>query len=202
MADQILLYISAAPDLKREREILGRAVTEIPVTLRWRIVQSPSRDDPIDLAAVSGADLHLLLLGSDIRAPVGLEWVIARRDGHWPVPFLKRGVLRTPAAESFVRYIGEQASWHSFRDAADLRLQALRLLAHHILERAVYYALSAEELARLQTWRFELEASTPAISEARSGTGESGVVLSRERYVPSEGILIQPDTDKENKKAL
>jgi hypothetical protein len=30
MVDTLLLYISAAPDLGAERDVLGRAVTEIP----------------------------------------------------------------------------------------------------------------------------------------------------------------------------
>jgi hypothetical protein len=33
MADEVLLYISAASDLQREREILGWVVTEVPVPL-------------------------------------------------------------------------------------------------------------------------------------------------------------------------
>jgi hypothetical protein len=41
MADEVLVYVSAAPDLQREREILSRAVTEVPVPLGWRVVQSP-----------------------------------------------------------------------------------------------------------------------------------------------------------------
>lgn len=73
MVDEILVYISATPDLQQEREIPGRAVTEIPVALGWRVVQSPSGDEPADLNAAARADVHTLLLGSDIRAPIGLE---------------------------------------------------------------------------------------------------------------------------------
>ena len=85
MADQVNLYVSAAADLEHEREILGRAVTEIPVTLGWRIVQSPLRDDPVDLVAVVEADVHLVIMGGDIRAPIGREWMAARRAGR-PLP--------------------------------------------------------------------------------------------------------------------
>ncbi|MDQ4076092.1 MAG: hypothetical protein M3220_07575, partial [Chloroflexota bacterium] len=105
MTEQVRLYISAASDLEGEREILGRAVTEIPVDLGWRIAQSPRRNDPVDEDAVVRADVHVLLLGSDIRAPVGLEWLAARRAGQQPLPFLKRDVRRTPAAMEFIRYI-------------------------------------------------------------------------------------------------
>jgi hypothetical protein len=96
MADQILLYISAAEDLRPEREILSRAVTEVPVSLGWRIVHSPV------------------------------------------------------------------------------------------------------ELSRLQGRRAELESSPGEAGEvSRGGAGESDVLLSRERYVPSDGVLIQ-DRDGED----
>ena len=49
MADQVLLYISAASDLEREREVLSKAVTEIPVDLGWRIVQSPRGSQALEV---------------------------------------------------------------------------------------------------------------------------------------------------------
>jgi hypothetical protein len=192
MADELLVYVSAAPDLEREREILGRAVTEVPVPLGWRVVQSPAGDEPADLEAAARADVHLLLLGSDIRAPIGREWLTARRAGRQPVPLLKQGVLQTPAAQSFQRYIEEQVAWRPFRDGAELRLLGLRLLADHILARAQHYALSPLELARLQAWRSELGGRGKDVEAVtRGGAAASGIVLSPERYVPSEGVLIQ-----------
>ena len=191
--NQIILYISAAADLEPERDLLARAVTEVPVTLGWRIVQSPGGDEPADLEAVAKADLHLLLLGSDIRAPIGQEWIAARRAGRWPVLLLKQGILRTSAGQNFERFVAEQATWQPFRDGAELWRLVLKLLAGHLLARAKTYGLSAAELANLQTWRAALEeASAPTEQGARGVAGESGVVLSRERYVPSEGVLIQP----------
>ena len=80
-----------------------------------------------------------------------------------------------------------------FRDGAELRRLVLKLLVSHLLARAATYGLTAAELASLQAWRAELEeAPAPTEQEARGVAGESGIVLSRERYVPSEGVLIQP----------
>jgi hypothetical protein len=190
--DQVYLYISAASDLRAEREILGRAVTEVPVPLGWRIVHSPAGDEPVDLEAVVQADLHLLLLGSDIRAPIGLEWQAARRAGREPVLYLQERVLRTPAAQDFVRFVAQQGTWRRFQGLADLRSRVLRLLTRHILEHAQRYALSPVEMIRLQSWRAELESAAGEVGEAaRGGAGESGVLLSRERYVPSDGVLLQ-----------
>lgn len=198
MANQVLLYISAASDLKHEREVLGRTAAEIPVSLGWRIVQSPVGDVPVDLDAVSRADVHLLLLGGDIRAPIGVEWVAARRAGRPTLLFLKQRVLRTPAAQDFVRYVGGVEAWQPFTDAADLKMRVLGLLVDHILERADYFALLPVELVRLRGWRSGLEGS-PSVTEdePRRGIGEGGVILSPDRYVPSDGVLIQPREEKE-----
>jgi hypothetical protein len=193
MADEILIYISAAADLQEEREILGRAVTEVPVTLGWRVVQSPPGDEAADLDAAAHADVHMLLLGSDIRAPIGREWIAARRAGRQPVPFLKLGVLQTPGAQSFQRYIEEQVAWRPFRNGAELRRRVLKLLADHILARAQYYALSPPEMTRLRGWLAEIDSPGRSPAEtARGGAAASGIVLSPQRYVPSEGVLIRP----------
>jgi hypothetical protein len=137
--------------------------------------------------------VHLLLLGSDIRAPIGQEWIAARRAGRKPVLLLKQGILRTSAGQNFERFVAEQATWQPFRDGAELRHLVLKLLASHLLAGAATYGLTEAELVGLQAWRAELERAPAAVEQgARGVTGESGVVLSRERYVPSEGVLIQP----------
>ncbi len=194
MVVPVILYISAASDLDDERDILGRAVTEVPVDVSWRIGQSPRRNNPIDGETLSKADLHLLLLGGDIRAPVGLEWLTARRAGRMPLPFLKQGARRTPAAREFVRYIEAQTEWRPFKDASELRRAMWRLLGDYLLRQAAVYALSHVELERLRAWRTGLE-SAPASAEEQpqGGAGESSVILSEGRFVPSEGVLIEPD---------
>jgi hypothetical protein len=71
----VTIYISAASDLMAERETLARMIAELPVTLAWRIAQTPvSQTDSLDTEALQVADLHFLLMGTDIRAPVGLDW--------------------------------------------------------------------------------------------------------------------------------
>ena len=121
MADRILLYISAASDLSFEREVLGRAIIEIPTSLGWRIKQTPVADELLDLEAVAAADVHILIMGGDIRAPVGAEWLAARHARRLPTLFLKQGAHHTPAAQIFVRDLERHAGWRPFDDAADLR---------------------------------------------------------------------------------
>lgn len=193
MADTVVLYISAAADLAPEREVLGRAVTELPVTLGWRVVQTPLADERLDLAAAAAADVHFLLVGSDIRAPVGLEWIAARRAGRSPVLFLKKDTSRTPAARAFVHELERKASWRLFKDATDLRRQVLVLLADHLLAHADYFVLRPAELEALRAWRDGLETAEQRLpDETRGGAGASAVILSPERFIPSEGVLVRP----------
>ena len=182
----VTLYISAAADLMAEREALARMVAALPVTLAWRIAQTPVTDaDFLDLEALQVADLHLLVMGSDIRAPVGLEERIASRAGRLSAAFLKRGILRTPAGQVFIK--GAGVAWQPFADVADLTRQVQRLLVEHLVSYALRYALTPEEVARL-------EALTPAEEPARGGggkeAGHSAVILSRERFEPSEGVVV------------
>lgn len=192
MADEFLLYISASQDLSIERDLIARAVTEIPVTLGWRIVQSPLKGGLLDREALLKADIHLLLIGCDIRAPIGYEWSVAHKAGRQTVLFRKTGIPVTPAGQIFIREINEIAIWNQFENSASLRLEILKLISDHIIENAIHFALKPDEYERLLTWREELDREKPSpVLEGPSGAGESSVILSRERYMPKEGRLIQ-----------
>ncbi|MGC9332621.1 MAG: hypothetical protein ACP5JJ_00615 [Anaerolineae bacterium] len=66
-----------------------------------------------------------------------------------------------------------------------------------ILGRAVT-ELSPVGVARLQCWQVELESAAEEMGDgSRAGAAESGWLLSRERYVPSDGVLVQ-DRDGED----
>ena len=66
----------------------------------------------------------------------------------------------------------------------------------HVIDRAIHYRLSPVELARLEEWRTEIAAAPSLAEEGGRGAGESGVILSRERFVPSEGVLIDAERVK------
>ena len=99
--------------------------------------------------------------------------------------------MRTPAAQDFIRFVGAQAAWQSFSSRNELRAKVLMLLVQHVLAEAHRYALSPVELTRLQAWRTDLELpASPPGESTRGGAGESGIVLSPDRYVPAEGVLV------------
>lgn len=199
MIDKFRLYISAAPDLRFERDVLARAITEIPTTLGWTITQTPTASREPDLAAVRQANAHLLILGSDIQAPVGLEWAIARRAGKPVVLLYKSSVTQTQAAQAFVREVAKQGNWRAFEDAAGLRRLVLKLLAERLISNAAGYEMLPDELDRLKAWRSTLdEKQKGAVSDARPSAssglaaGADAVILTTERFIPAEGKLLKP----------
>jgi len=194
--DTLLLYVSAAKDLVPERDLVGRCVTEIPVSLGWKISFSPLKEKQIDTNMIRQADIHILMLGQDIRAPIGYEWVLSRRVNRNPILFLKKKVPRTPAARDFIRTLKDFSIWHKYEDHTDLRHQILVMISKYILTNANIFALRSLEHEILTDWTKELEDGAPEqIDETQGGAGESSVIISAERFVPKDGVLINPKKD-------
>ena len=194
MTDPFLLYISAAADLKAERELLGKSIAEIPVDLGWKITLSPSKNEPLDLEFISRSDCHILIMGNDIRAPIGLEFQQALQFGRKPVTCLKTKQNRTPAANEFIRYVSAFSQWQMFAGWRELQKLVLPLIIDRILERALAFSLTPVEIANLGQWQTDLVGASDVVEEdLGGGTGESSVILSVDRFTPSDGILIDPD---------
>ncbi len=185
--EKLLLFISATPDLRLERDVVVRAVTEIPTSLGWTIKQTPSAGRDSDLRAVSAADFHLLLLGRDIQAPVGLEWAGARRAGRQAQLF-RLDAPQTQAGAAFVRETSRHCAWTLFKDAVELRRLALAVLGDHLIAHAPAYDIAEKELAELRKWRATL--SEKKVDDIRAKDESGGVILSPERFVPKEGTLL------------
>jgi hypothetical protein len=183
----VIIYISAASDLMAEREALARMIAALPVTLAWHILQTPvSEADSLDLEGLQSASLHFLIMGSDIRAPVGLERHVARRAHRPVVAYLKQSVPRTPAGQVFIN--DARGTWQTFRDAPDLSGQIQRVLVEYLVRHAAQYALTPEEVAKLEALPIP-DTSTEQVSGGEEA-GHSAVVLSHERFEPSEGIIL------------
>lgn len=192
MIDKLRLYISAAPDLRFERDVLARSITEVPTTLGWSIKQTPGPEREPDLDAVARADVHVLMIGADIQAPVGLEWAVARRHGRAVALLQKISALHTQAAQAFIRDAARHGDWVGFEDAVDLRRRVLRLLVDHILAHAVRLEVGEDESATLREWRRTLDAKPKhGVDDRRGGAEASAVILTSERFEPSEGKLLR-----------
>jgi hypothetical protein len=193
VVDTFNLYISAANDLQAERDLLSRIVTEIPVTLGWQINFSPFGKKKLVENFVVDADLHLLLLGSDIRAPIGFELHLSRNLRRRPILFRKNGIARTPAAVDFIRSISNYEKWQTYLELADLRHLALGNIGQFILDQADFFSLGSDEYNRLSNFLTKLnDSDTEEIEIGPGVAGEDSVILSRERFTPRGGVLIQP----------
>ena len=201
MVDIFKLYISAANDLQIERDLLSRSVIEIPVTLVWQINLSPFGKKKIDEKSILDADMHILILGTDIRAPIGFELYLSRSIGRRPISFRKKGIARTLAASEFVRSLSHFLNWVAFENLADLRYQALNQIGHSILNRADYYNLKQKEYDKLSTFMKDLEdKQLQQFESVNGGAGENSFILSRERFTPKGGVLIQAPEDGDQEK--
>lgn len=184
----VIIYISAASDLMAEREALARMIAALPVTLAWQVIQTPLGEGKLDLTIVAAVDLHILLMGGDIRAPVGLEVYAGQEAGRPSVAFLKQKGVRTLAGDIFVQQT--RRDWRPFTGPVDLSRQVQQLLAEHLLQHAIRYALTPVEVEHLAALRTTTQASMPQPESSGPEAGHSAIILSRERYIPSEGIIV------------
>lgn len=192
MSNELILYISAASDLLVERDLINRAITEIPADLRWHIVQSPLREGEVDSIAVQNAFAHLLLLGGDIRAPIGHEYALARRVGRLPLCLLKRGVNRTAAAVDFQKFVGLETKWQPFADGSSLRKIILAEIGTQLRKQSLQIGLTATEYDQVSAWLDKMdEEQTEEIQDRHNNLGESSIILSESRLDPQGGKLIK-----------
>lgn len=190
MADPVRLFISAGPELEPEREAIGQALAGFPINLGWEIKRTPRSNEPADLEAVRNCDFFVLLFGSDIRAPVGWEWMVARQTERVWLAFLKGGILQTPAGREFARDL--QTAWQPFRTGQDLAKQLVEALSARLLERWQAFDLSAQEWQVLSAYLARLRREKPKEGpEAEpAGAGEGGVILAPGRDVPRGGVVV------------
>ena len=192
MTHELILYISAANDLMAERDLINRAIAEIPADLRWHIVQSPLRVGEVDSLAIQHAFFHLLLLGGDIRAPIGHEYQLGLQVGQLPLCLLKRGVNRTAAAVDFQKFVGLETTWESFSDGLSLRKLVLEQIGTKLRKQTMQIGLTATEYDQISAWldKMDGEADVNQIEDRHKKLGENSIILSESRLEPKGGKLL------------
>jgi hypothetical protein len=178
LARSIRIFASSSPDLASERECLGQAVAELPISVRCDVHHTPSVGEDVDevLSFVDDCDVYILVLGADFAAPMGLEWNRARLSRRKLIAFRKR-VLRSPSAQKLVREAG--ASWHEFETPSDLKALVGRQLARLILDQGEEFGLHLGDVESLVSIVEEGDQEAPVKPERRHGAGRSGVILGR-----------------------
>lgn len=194
MVDTFKLFISAANDLPDERELVGHLVTEIPVTLGWQLNLTPMGKNAENKDLILDADYHLIIFGEDIRAPIGYEWHISRNAGRTPPFFIKTNIPRTIAGGDFLKRISRYPLLNSYASLAEFRKLVLTNIAQHIIKYADLFEIKSLELENVSNFIDELEDVEPNLLD--NVTGEDSIILTRERFMPKNGVLLQsPDEE-------
>lgn len=189
MATRVRLFISAGPAEEPAREVLGRALAELPANIGWVIKRTP------DVYAVPECHLFALILGADIVAPVGLELWWARRTGKPILAYLADG-SRTPAGQVFLQ---ENAllDWRRYGDLAALRRAFVKDICRFLLSHTEQYGVTVVEAETLRGLLAEQEkAATPKAplvepaSPRATGAGGGGVILAPGKDEPPGARII------------
>ncbi|HEY66970.1 MAG: hypothetical protein DRI79_00375 [Chloroflexi bacterium] len=180
MARPIRLFVSSSPDLAPEREALGQAVAELPVSVGWEIKHTPRPGEKAfePLTFIERCDLYLVVLGADFAAPMGAEWQQARGAGKALLAYRKR-VLYSPSAQTLL-HRSSDVTWTEFQSPQELKAQVTRALAQALLDRGEQFGLHLDEVeALLALIGTEEEEGAFAEPDQRRGAGRGAVILGR-----------------------
>lgn len=182
MRRAVRLYVSASADLEAERDLVGRLVAGLPVTLGWQIGRAalPGREsDEVTVhVAPQDCDLYLFMLGRDITAPAGVEWDAAHAVQH-PILALLKNVPRTPAGQVFQRLgIGQ---WTAYSSRAEFERIVRAWLVRQLLDGQERFGLVLTEVEALialaSRLAREAEAPSAPASDPDRSAGGAGVIL-------------------------
>lgn len=200
MVDTFHLYISASNDLLDERELVGHLATEIPVTLGWQINFSPSGKDAGSEQNVLDAHFHLVIFGEDIRAPIGYEWHLSRSRGHFPLIVVKDGIARTIAGGDFLKHVSGYPNLLHYASMADFRSIVLTRIGKFLLDKAHYFDLKSTEIEETKMFLEDIGDFEPKLVD--KATGEDSIILTRERFMPRNGVLLQSPDEQERSSTI
>ncbi|NLI41745.1 MAG: hypothetical protein GX421_11325 [Caldisericales bacterium] len=174
---ELSLYVSASPEMDPECELLGQVLAQLTPSVRWQIKRTPPAHDKMDpdWAALESADFYVLLVGRDITAPIGVEYVAAREHGIRAFSYRNRAATPSPALSAFVRQL--HTDWRLYDTpqafASDLRKQLVRSL----IEGTPGYGLSLQEIERLAAELRAEDEDEHGGTEDLRGAGRGGVIL-------------------------
>jgi hypothetical protein len=117
----------------------------------------------------------VILMGSDIMAPIGVEWRAAQKAGVTTYAFRNMKRLASPAAAFFIHDI--KARWEPYHTPREFVRRFERELIDHLLESTPGYGLDLADLEQLSARKRALEEEQGQAEEERRGAGRGGVIL-------------------------
>jgi len=188
MAETLRIFVSATNDLEAERAVIGQTLAELPVQIGVEIRRSPvtgiSYDNLFEL--VANVDRFYFLLGRDITAPAGAEWLLAIQLERSILPLRLAG-SRTAAGQEFLRYW--PLGWKTFRSQRHLAQRIGLDLIEILLHPANRYGLSVTEVTALHVYKKKLSEGLVTTADEPGGAEGGGVLLD-----PSHRNEIEPES--------
>lgn len=181
MAAELSIYVSASPEMDAECELLGQMLANMARSLRWTIKRTPHPRELAnpDLEALAASHFYLILLGTDITAPIGVEWRAAQEAGVITYAFRNVERVSSPAAAVFTHSI--EATWQPYHTPHEFVRRFERELIDRLLEGTPGYGLDLADVEQLATHRKALEQEEQERGqpkgEERRGAGAGGVIL-------------------------
>jgi hypothetical protein len=178
MDKQLAIYVSAAPEMDRECELLGQLLADMTPSIRWTIKRTPTahEDGNPDLEALHHSQFYLILMGTDIVAPVGVEWMAARKAGSSLFAYHNATAMPTPAASVFLRDAG--ITWEDYKTPQEFIRSLEGALIAELLRGTPGYGLHLGDIEELSVRLKKLEEGEPRQEgDDRRGAGRGGVIL-------------------------
>jgi len=185
MENELSIYVSAASEMDAECELLGRLLAAMTKSTRWTIKRTPGIHEFAnpDLESLAASDFYLILMGTDITAPIGVE---LRAAQHASLPLFayrcSEGIA-TPAAAFFVHNVG--VAWKSYASPKGFVRDFERRLIARLVEGTPGYGLNLDEIQDLSRRLDALRAQgdeDPA-TDGRRGAGGGGVILAADERI-------------------
>jgi hypothetical protein len=178
MEKELAIYVSAAPEMDAECELLGQLLATLPKSVRWTIKRTPGPHElgiP-DLEALSGSQFYVILLGMDIMAPIGVELQAALEERVLTMAYRSRRVAPSPAAAYFAQ--NAPVEWHWYDTPQEFVQQLEKRLITELISGTPGYGLGLSDLEELSARLRALEKEADsAEDDERRGAGRGGVIL-------------------------
>ena len=174
------VFASSSPDLAAEREALGQAMAELPISVSFEIMHTrPGEGADINeaLAFIQQCDLYVIVLGADFAAPMGIEWQRAQ-DALKPTLAYAKRELHSPSAQKLLRESG--VTWTPFESPQALKAHATQALAQVLLDRGEAFGLHVDDIDGLLGVLGKGDEEPSDKSDRREGAGRGGIILGRE----------------------
>jgi hypothetical protein len=176
----IRLFASSSPDLAAEREALGQAVAELPISAGFEIMHTtPGEAADIGevLAFIEQCDLYVIMLGGDFAAPMGLEWQWSQ-EALKPTLAYAKHEMHSPSAQKLLR--DADIAWESFESPQELKAHATQALARMLLDQGESFGLHVDDIDGLLAVLGKKDEEPSDKPDQREGAGQGGIILGRE----------------------